>query len=91
MLVQHDLPADLVVQGDADSREEERIDFAEIDRLFGDRARLIMHPELGRTLEARRTIPACRRPLPSAVPVSRVHGPAHPNGGQIRGPRLCDP
>lgn len=56
MLVQHDLPADLVVQGDADSGEGGRIDFAEIDRLFGDRARLIMHPELGRTLEARRTI-----------------------------------
>ena len=32
------------------------VDFSEIDGLLGDRARLIEHPQLGRTLEALRHI-----------------------------------
>ena len=50
------------------------LDFSEIDGLLGDRARLIEHPVLGRTLEARRHI-APGELILAEVPLLIASGP----------------
>ena len=47
------------------------VDFSEIDGLLGDRARLIEHPQLGRTLEAPRHVKT----------KARLAGQRRPSGG----------
>ena len=61
------------------------VDFSEIDGLLGDRARLIEHPQLGRTLEAPRHVKTKQGPGGRPAPPKRRIGRGWPTLGAARG------